>query len=67
MVSNISVTISGTQIILSFGLFSQYNEKHDFGGHIFVISQALGVVGISGRSHTNDLSRGITVQGRVSL
>lgn len=47
MVDNISMTVSGTQIILSFGLFSQYNVKRNYGGHIFVTSQALGMVGIN--------------------
>ena len=32
MIDNISINVSGTQIILSFRLFSQYNVKHGLGG-----------------------------------
>lgn len=43
MIDNISMHVSGTQIIFPFGLFSQDNVKWGFGVKSIIISQALEV------------------------
>ena len=68
MIDIISVNVSGTQSILPFGLFSQYNVKWNLGVKgtervtVGTISRKLNLQG----NHANNLILSVTVKVKVS-
>ena len=66
MMDIISVNVSGTQSILPFGLFSQYNVKWNLGVKgtdcVGTISRKLNLQG----NHANNLVLSVTVKVQVS-